>query len=72
MAAGILLIASAVGMFLSGAAAAGFMAAAVGCGVVMNMALAILAFIRKQPARGIVFQTLSLMLTAIFVMQILG
>lgn len=71
MIAGILLILAAVGVFFSGAFAPHFMTLAVGCGIVVNIVLTVLTFLKRQPVRGVFFLVLALMLTAVFIMQIL-
>lgn len=70
-AAAILLILAAAGAFLVPNITEHLMALAVGCGIVVNAVLTVLGFYRKQTVRSVIFLVLTLLLIAVFIMQLL-
>lgn len=70
-AAAVLLILAAAGAFLVPNITEYLMALAVGCGIVVNAVLTVLGFYRKQTVRSVIFLMLTLLLIAVFIMQLL-
>lgn len=69
--AGSILIFSAVSMFILEEYAPYLMILAVGCGIIVNLVLSVLSFLRKQMVRSVCGIAVVLLLGAVFLMQIL-
>lgn len=69
--AGALLILAAIGAFLFENVTPHLMALAVGCGIIVNAVLLVLGFHKRQVVRGVIFALITLLLIAVFIMQIM-
>ena len=70
--AAVIVIVSAVGIFLLDGIAMQMMALAVGCGIIVNAVLMVLCYYKKKTIPRIFFMIFTLLLIATFIMQIMS
>ena len=70
--AAVIVIVSAVGIFLLDGIAMQMMALAVGCGIIVNAVLMVLCYYKKKTIPSIIFMIFALLLIATFIMQIMA